>query len=468
MPAAETDQSPKLSSRRSIHVIGVGGPGMSAIASVLVGMGHQVSGSDVVESPVLDRLRSEGVDVRVGHSESNVSDDVDFVAVSTAIPDDNLEVVAARSRSIPVVRRTALLPAIASERRTIAVAGTHGKTTTTSMLALILLEAGFSPSFLIGGDISQLGINAQWSSGEWFLLEADESDGSGFTIDHEAVVVTNIEADHLEHHGTFENLRIAFERFIESTNGPVVLCADDPVTAEIAAATPSVTYGQSSDATVRIVNLKRGRQGVDFDVVVDGLMQGHLDVPVPGVHNALNACGALALAMQLGVSFEVGAAALAKFGGVRRRFEPRGEASGVVFVDDYAHLPTEIAAAIAAGSDGGWNRVVAVFQPHRFSRTESLWSEYVDAFVGADVLVVTGIYAAGEAPRPGVSGRLIFDAVHAAHPNQQMLYVENRKELAVILEELLQPGDLCLSLGAGDVTTIADEVQRLFNVGHSE
>lgn len=466
MPATtNSDPVPTLSTPRSIHVIGVGGPGMSAIASALVGMGHAVSGSDVVDSAVLDRLRSEGVVVFLGHSADNIGADTEFVAISTAIPEDNLEVLAARARSIPVVRRTALLPAMASLRRTAAVTGTHGKTTTSSMLALVLLEAGLDPSFLIGGDISQLGRNAKWSHGEWFVLEADESDGSGFTIDHDALIVTNIEADHLEHHGSFENLRAAFERFIAATNGPVVLCADDPETAAIARGTDAITYGQSVDATVRIVDLKGSRDGIDFDVVRSGVRLGHIHLSVPGTHNALNACASIALALELGASFDACASALSTFGGVRRRFEPRGEAGGIVFVDDYAHLSTEIQAALSAGRDGEWSRVVAVFQPHRFSRTQLLWRDYADAFVDADLLVLTGIYSAGEAPREGVSGRLILDAVTQAHPEQAVLYVEQRSMLAEALASELRSGDLCLTLGAGDITTLADELIALLADG---
>ena len=462
MPAADENRKvPTLSSPRSIHVVGVGGPGMSAIASVLVGMGHSVSGSDVVESAVLDRLREEGVVVHVGHGADNIGDDVDFLAVSTAIPEDNLEVVVAHSRNLPVIRRTALLPAMAGERRTIAVSGTHGKTTTSSMLALVLIESGRDPSFLIGGDISQLGTNARWSKGEWFVLEADESDGSGFAIDHEALIVTNIEADHLEHHGTFENLRSAFERFIAATRGPVVLCADDPITAQIAKTTASITYGLAADADVRIEGLRSSRSGVDFDVVVSDEVLGHIAMPIPGAHNALNACAVIALALQIGVSFDDCAAALSRFGGVRRRFEPRGMSGGIAYVDDYAHLPTEIVAAISAGRDGDWNRVVVVFQPHRFSRTQLLWHEYADAFDAADLLILSGIYSAGEAPREGVSGQLIVDAVTRAHPEQAILYVEDRAALARAVADQLQPGDLCLTLGAGDITALADEVQAL-------
>ena len=466
MPAAiESDPVPSLTQRRSIHVLGVGGPGMSAIASALVGMGHSVSGSDIVESAVLDRLRSEGVVVSLDHSPDNIGVDVEFLVVSTAISEDNLEIVAARTRSLPVVRRTELLPALAAERRTIAVSGTHGKTTTSSMLALILLGAGLDPSFLIGGEISQLGTNAKWSDGEWFVLEADESDGSGFSIDHEALIVTNIEADHLEFHGSFENLYRAFERFVASTTGPVVLCADDPNTAQIARGMNAITYGLSNEATVRIVGLEGSRSGVDFKIVVGGDELGRVHVPVPGTHNALNACAAIALALQLEVSFDHCVAALAAFGGVGRRFEPKGEASGVVFVDDYAHLPTEIAAAISAGRDGDWGRLVIVFQPHRYSRTQTLWKDYADAFVDADLLVLTDIYAAGEAPRAGVTGQLIVDAVVAAHPEQVVMYAAERESLAKVLASELRAGDLCLTLGAGDITVLADEILPLLEQG---
>ena len=461
----DSDPCPSLDTVRTIHVIGVGGPGMSAIASVLIGMGHAVSGSDVVESPVLDRLRSEGVSVHVGHDESNLDIAPDLVAVSTAIPDDNVEVSAARDRAIPVVRRNTLLPAMTAGRRTIAVTGTHGKTTTSSMLALILIEAGMEPGFLIGGDISQLGTNARWGSGEWFVLEADESDGSGFAVDHEAVIVTNIEADHLEHHGTFANLRRSFEGFVSSTTGPVVLCADDPVASVIARDGGATTYGLAPDATIGISALEPSRSGIGFDVTAHGERLGRVELPLPGTHNATNACAAIALALEIGVPFERCVAALERFGGVRRRFEPRGAAGGVVFVDDYAHLPTEIAATVSAGRSGDWRRLVVVFQPHRFSRTESLWRDYADAFVGVDLLVLNGIYAAGESPRDGVTGRLILDAVTAAHPDQAVVYVEDRGSLAAIVAGLVEPGDLCLSVGAGDITGLADEVIALIGAG---
>ena len=459
-----TDPSPTLDVHRVAHVVGVGGPGMSAIAATLVGMGHTVSGSDVVESRTLDRLRSMGVVVHVGHDDSNIPADADLVAISTAIPLDNLEIVAASRRGIPVVRRNSLLAAIASTRRTIAVAGTHGKTTTSSMLALILLGAGLEPSFLIGGEVTQLGTNAQWGEGDLFVLEADESDGSGFAVAHHGAIVTNVEPDHLEFHGTTENLHAAFAAFMAATDGPVIVCADDPVASELGRSIGARTYGFADDADVRIVDLRPARTGSDFDIVVDGDRLGTVTLPMAGAHNASNACGAIAMALELGVDVSTAADALADFGGVGRRFEKRGDAHGIVLVDDYAHLPTEVAAAISAGHDGGWDRVVAVFQPHRYSRTQSLWHEFADAFVGADLLVLTGIYAAGEAPREGITGRLLVDAVARAHPEQQVIYVEDRSELAAVVAAELVSGDLCLTLGAGDVTALADEILPLLDL----
>lgn len=459
--SAATDPSPTLDVHRVAHVVGVGGPGMSAIAATLIGMGHTVSGSDVVESRTLDRLRSLGVTVHVGHDESNIPEDADLVAISTAIPLDNLEIVAAQRRGIPVVRRNSLLAAIASTRRTIAVAGTHGKTTTSSMLATILRGAGLDPAFLIGGEVTQLGTNAEWGTGELFVLEADESDGSGFAVEHLGAIVTNVEPDHLEFHGTTENLHAAFAAFMAATEGPLIVCADDPVASELGRTLDARSYGFSTDADVRIVDLRPSRTGSVFEVEVDGVRLGDVRLPMAGAHNATNACGAIAMALELGVDVPTASSALADFGGVGRRFEKRGECDGIVLVDDYAHLPTEVSAAISAGHDGGWDRVVAVFQPHRYSRTQSLWREFADAFVGADLLVLTGIYAAGEAPREGISGELLVDAVSSAHPDQRIIYVADRSDLAAVVADELVAGDLCLTLGAGDITALADEILPL-------
>lgn len=452
-----------LTEARRIHVVGVGGAGMSAIASTLGAMGHTVSGSDLKDSRTVDRLTASGLRVAIGHDASNVPDDTALVAVSTAIPDTNPEVVEARRRGVPVVRRAEVLAGIAARRDTVAVAGTHGKTTTSSMLVLVLIEAGLAPSFIVGGDLNEIGSGAAWDDGRWMVVEADESDGTFLELPRHAAIVTNVEPDHLEHHGSWEALQQAFITFVADTPGPVVLCADDPGSAGLAAsATFPVTYGVAAEADYRLVDVTSDRSGTRFGLERGGARLGDIHLPVAGVHNARNAAAAVACAVELGAPFDACASALARFAGVARRFEHRGEAGGVHFVDDYAHLPTEVAAAIAAAVDGGWGRVVCVFQPHRYSRTEALWRDFADAFDGADVVVVTDVYPSGEAPRPGVTGRLVVDAVLAAHPDLAVVYRPGLNDVVEWLTAELKPGDLCLTLGAGDLTTVPTRVLARF------
>ena len=443
---------------RRIHVVGVGGAGMSAIATVLAAMGHHVTGSDLKASANTERLRARGVSVAIGHSAANVGDDVDAVTVSTAIPASNPEVVAAGERGIPVLRRAETLTAITGTRRAIAVAGTHGKTTTASMLALVLVEAGFRPSFIIGGEVNEIGTGAAWDDGEWFVVEADESDGTFLELGADAVVVTSVEPDHLEHYGGWPALVDAFGRFVATAPGPRVVCADDEVAGRLAADTGAITYGTAADAEYRMEDVDGGRGGTRFTVVRAGAALGRVSIPVPGLYNARNACGALVAGLALGAPFDAAGRALGRYGGVARRFQFRGERDGVTFVDDYAHLPGEVRAALAAAAQGGWRRVVCVFQPHRFSRTASLWADFADAFVDADVLVVTDVYAQGEPPRPGVSGKLIVNAVLDRHPASLVAYIPNRPALAPYLRQALRAGDLCLALGAGDLPLLTDEL----------
>ena len=449
----------ELATSRRVHVVGVGGAGMSAIATVLAGMGHRVTGSDLKDSPGLTRLRAAGVAVTVGHRAENLGD-AEAVAVSTAIPPTNPEVVAAGERGVPVLRRAEVLAAIAATRRTVAVAGTHGKTTTSSMLALVLSEAGMRPSFVVGGELNEIGSGAVWDDGEWFVVEADESDGTFLELGAEAALVTNVEPDHLEHYGSWAALRDAFRRFVAAAPGPRVVCADDAEAAAVADAVGGcVTYGTAAGADWRMVDVRAERAGVSFDLLHGDEVVGRVALPVPGVHNARNAAGALVTAVALGAPVDAGLRALARYAGVARRFQFRGEAAGVTFVDDYAHLPTEVRAALAAARAGGWRRVVCVFQPHRYSRTAALWQDFADAFDDADVLVLTDVYAAGEAPRPGVTGALLVNAVLDAHPWRRLAYFPRRSELVPFLARELRPGDLCLTLGAGDLTSVPDEVR---------
>ena len=438
-------------------MVGAGGAGMSAIATVLAAMGHQVTGSDIKVSPVSRRLLQQGIPVAVGHRSSNVGD-VDALTYSPAVADDNPELEEARRRGIPVVRRAAALAAIAATRRTVAVAGTHGKTTTASMLSLVLVEAGLRPSFLIGADVNEIGTNAVWDTGEWLVLEADESYGTFSELRPEIAVVTNVEPDHLDHYGTFDSLRSAFSAFVEGTAGGAVVCADDPVAAEIGHAVGATAVGLAESADYRLANVSLSRSAVRFDLVGPAGAGGHLEVPVPGIHNARNASLAAVAALELGVPFAAVAAAMARFAGVPRRFEFRGEVNGVTFVDDYAHLPTEIRAALAAARAGGWARVIAVFQPHRYTRTAALYGDFGTAFDDADEVVVTDVYGAGEPPIPGVSGRLVVDAVAARRPAVPVSYAAGREDLLHHVRAILRPGDLCCTLGAGDLTTLPDQL----------
>jgi UDP-N-acetylmuramate--alanine ligase len=444
-----------LSSARRLHVVGAGGAGMSAIAAVLAAMGHQTTGSDIKPSRSLERLRTSGVPVEIGHRPENVAG-VDAVTISTAVSEDNVEVAEAHRRSIPVLSRAAILAAIVALRRTIAVAGTHGKTTTSSMLALVLVEAGLRPSFIIGGDVNEIGTNAAWDDGEWLIVEADESDGTFLQLAPELGIVTSVESDHLEYYGSFEALEAAFSVFFRSC-GSTIVCADDPVARSLAPAS-ALTYGCAEGATMRIVGVESGRNDLRFELLHSGESIGVFALPVPGVHNARNAAAAVLAAVRLGVGPEHARRALARFAGVSRRYEFRGEIGGVTFVDDYAHLPGEVRAAVAAARGGGFGRVVAVFQPHRYSRVATLAADFADAFEGADIFVITWVYAAGEAPRPGVSGRLVLDAVVRAHPETPAVYRASRGDLVAYLRSVLQPGDICLTLAAGDLTNLAAEL----------
>jgi UDP-N-acetylmuramate--alanine ligase len=444
-----------LSIPRRIHVVGVGGAGMSAIAGVLAGMGHHITGSDIKSSRSLEHLAARGVEVVIGHRRENVAG-ADALTHSTAVSERNVEITEARRLCIPVLSRSAMLESIAALRRTIAIAGTHGKTTTSSMLALVLVEAGLRPSFIIGGEVNEIGTNAAWDSGELLVVEADESDGTFLRLRPEIGVVTSVEPDHIEHYGSFEELKAAFRVFLEQS-GTTIVCADDPVAALLAPQS-AVTYGCSQRAKLRIVGVESGRNHLGFDLVRSGESLGHFELPVPGLHNAQNAAAAVAAALELGVDPEHARRALARFAGVARRFEFRGEYGGVTFVDDYAHLPGEVRVALDAAESGGFERVVCVFQPHRYSRVAFLAPSFADSFVGADLVVVTDIYPSGEMPRPGVSGRLVLDAIVRAHPSAAAAYVPNREGVVAYLRENLRPGDLCLTLAAGDLTNLAAEL----------
>ena len=449
-----------LSHPRRVHVTNVGGAGMSAVATLLAESGHRVSGHEpAATTPFLPMLADRGVSVTTGDDHPALADDVEAVVVSTATPDDDPDVVAARGRGVPVLHRAGALGGLCAERTTLAVAGTHGKTTTSALLTTILAGAGRDPGWVVGASMPQLGCSAAWGGDGPLVVEADESDGTFLALGATAAIVTNVEPDHLENWGGEAPLRAAFERFVAALPGAAVLCADDPGSrALVPEAGRPVTYGFDPAADYRVQAAAPEGTGVRFTLHHDGAEVEVVVPSAPGVHNATNAAGALALAHLHGVPLADGARALAGFEGVARRFELRGEAGGVTVVDSYDHLPTEVAAALAGAAWGPWGRVVAVFQPHRFSRTEALWRTFADCFTDADLLAVTDIYPAGEAPRPGVSGKLIVDAVLEAHPWADVAWLPALDDVLLWLRAVLRPGDLCLTLGAGDLTGLAPRI----------
>jgi len=452
-----------LSRPRRIHLIGIGGAGMSAYAVVLAAMGHQVTGSDLKESSGTERLRAAGVEVRIGHDPAHL-EGAQIVARSTAVPDQNVEVLAARAAGLVVHSRAELLAAICRLRRVLAVTGTHGKTTTTSMTALALVEAGARPSFLIGGDLNEVGTNAVWDEGPWLVVEADESDGTFLGLDPAIGVVTSVDEDHLDYYGSRAALEEAFARFARRCP-QVVLWVEDPGVARVARALAAeagdglITVGWQPPAAVVARRLGGSPSAPRLGVSWPDGSQLDVTLAVPGDHNLANAALSAAAARAAGADPEAIGRALARFVGVARRFESRGTWRGVRLVDDYGHLPAEIAAALATARQVHQGRLVVVFQPHRYSRTARLAEELGAALAPADLVVVTDVYPAGEAPVPGVTGRQVAEA--ASRRGASVRYVEDRPLLARVVAELLAPGDLCLTLGAGDVTDLAEELAGL-------
>ncbi|MGH2724207.1 MAG: UDP-N-acetylmuramate--L-alanine ligase [Actinomycetota bacterium] len=456
---------PDLAGVRSTHLVGIGGAGMSGLARLLLAGGIAVSGSDLKDTKGLVQLRALGAAVHVGHRAEHIGD-AETVAVSSAIPPDNPEVVEARRRGIPVYARAQVLAALMAERRGVAVAGTHGKTTTTSMLAVILERSGRDPTYIIGGDLNESGSNARWGSGELFVAEADESDGSFLLLSPEIAIVTNVEPDHLDFFGTAAQVEAAFATFCRRA-GRLVVCGDDPGASRVAgtAGVEVTTYGEGGGSDVLVDRIEVGPAGSRCRLRFEGQA---IDVrlQVPGRHHLVNAAGALAAARLAGVGLEEGAAALARFTGVRRRFERRGRAGGAEFVDDYAHHPTEIAATLTAARAGGPRRVVAVFQPHRYTRTAVLWRALGESLAGADVVVLTDVYGAGEVPMPGITGKLLVDALLERSPRTRAVYLPHRSTVARFLSTTVREGDLVLTLGAGDITMVGEETLTMLGGDH--
>ena len=444
-----------------IHLIGIGGSGMCGIAEVLLTMGYQVSGSDLKSTEVTDRLVSLGGRVFAGHEAANV-EGAQVVVYSTAVPADNPEMVEARRLGIPVIGRAEMLAELMRMKYGIAVGGAHGKTTTTSMVAAVLARGGLDPTVVVGGRLRALGTHARLGHGQFLVAEADESDGSFLRLSPAVSVITNVDREHLDHYGGLEEVRQAFVYFANRIPfyGVTVLCVDDP---EVRGMLHGVTkrtllYGTRPEAGVRAEGVELRPHGSRFRVSRHGVVLGEIELRIPGRHNVLNALAAVAVGLEVEVGFAHIAEALATFPGVSRRFETRGEAAGVRVVDDYGHHPTEISATLAAARGLG-GRVLVLFQPHRYSRTQALRREFGSCFVEADRVWVLDIYAAGEAPIPGISARTVVESAR----EQGATHVGEAGPAAAAVAAAVaeaRPGDTVLTLGAGDVWKLGDEVLR--------
>ncbi|MDD5799708.1 MAG: UDP-N-acetylmuramate--L-alanine ligase [Coriobacteriales bacterium] len=445
----------------SAHFIGIGGAGMSGIALVLHERGCKVTGSDLKESRYVRELEKAGIPVHVGHEAKNIDDAApDVVVISTAIPETNPELVRARELGIPVWPRAKMLAALGEGALTVAVAGTHGKSTTSSMIATMLDKLGLDPSFLIGAVVEGYGTNGRNGNGGYFVCEADESDGSFLYLNPHVAVITNIEADHLDHYGTLENIEKTFCKFmgLVGPDGTVVVMGDVPHYAELARSTGRkvVTYGfdPSNDY---VCTEDDTHHGLATHLHVQTPSGQKVDVTIhsnPGRHNVLNATASIAVADVLGQDVQKAAEALSEFKGTRRRFTHVGDVDGVTVVDDYGHHPTEIAATLGAAKDLEFKRIICVFQPHRYSRTQALQHMFGTAFNNADVLLVMDVFSAGEMPIPGISGKTIANEVKSAGSVDDVEYIPNRKDLVERLCQIVRPGDLVITQGAGDVTAM--------------
>jgi UDP-N-acetylmuramate--alanine ligase len=444
-----------------LHFVGIGGVGMSGIAEVLLNMGYRVTGSDARRGEGVERLERLGAKVYIGHEAANV-EGAHVVVYSSAVARDNVEVQAARLRGVPVIGRAEMLAELMRLKYGIAVAGTHGKTTTTSMVAAVLGAGGFDPTVVVGGRVHGLGANARLGQGEFLVAEADESDGSFLKLTPTIAVVTTIDAEHLDHYGDLDAVRAAFLAFVNKVPfyGAVVLCLDQPNIQQMIPAVEKrvITYGLEASADLTARRLEFSGTTARFEAMRRGTVLGPVALQVPGRHNVLNALAAVAVGLDLDVPFDVIARALAGFTGVQRRFQVRGEARGVLVVDDYGHHPAEIRATLAAAKAGYDRRVITVFQPHRYTRTRDLRQEFLTAFNQSDVLVVMDIYGAGEPPIPGVHARDLAEGI-AAHGHREVHYLNGDRAAVVdFLCESTRSGDLVLTLGAGDVGALGAEV----------
>jgi UDP-N-acetylmuramate--alanine ligase len=448
---------------QQIHFVGVGGSGMSGIAEILLNLGYRVTGSDLKRNDAIERLEQLGAKVTAGHEAANVAG-AHVVVYSSAVSRDNIEVQVARQRGIPVIPRAEMLAELMRLKYGIAVAGTHGKTTTTSMVGAVLAEARLDPTVVVGGRVASFGSNARLGQGEYLVAEADESDGSFLKLTPTIAVVTTVDAEHLDHYGSLESIREAFTAFVSKVPfyGSAVLCLDQP---NIQMLLPRIekrviTYGLESGADLVARRLRLTGMQSRFEVSHRGAALGECSLAIPGTHNVANALAAIGVGLDLEIPFATIQRALAGFAGVQRRFQILGAVGRITVVDDYGHHPTEIRATLAAAKAGFDCRLVVVFQPHRYTRTQHLRQDFLTAFNQADVLAVMDVYSAGEAPIPGVTGEDLAEGIRA-HGHRQVTYVgSDRARVLDHVCEVARAGDLVLTLGAGDVSQIGPELVR--------
>ena len=444
-----------------VHFVGIGGIGMSGIAEVLVNLGYSVTGSDASDSANVKRLREKGVKIAIGHKAGNL-DGADVVVVSSAIKPDNPELVAARAQRLPVVRRAEMLAELMRLKSCVAIAGTHGKTTTTSMVAALLDAGGFDPTVINGGIINAYGTNARLGSGDWMVVEADESDGTFLKLPADVAIVTNVDAEHLDHFKTFAAVQEAFMEFVGNIPfyGFAVMCTDHPIVQRLVGRItdrPIITYGENQQADVRLIDLTNDGGKSRFTVLFrdrDGETVHTIKevvVPMPGRHNALNATAAVAVAHELGMPDDKIRSALAGFGGVKRRFTRVGEWNGAIIIDDYGHHPVEIAAVLKAARDSAKGKVIAVVQPHRYTRLKTLFEPFSTCFNDADAVIVAEVYPAGEAPIAGADRDHLVEALRA-RGHRNVVPLSGPDKLAGIVRDMAKPGDYVVLLGAGNIT----------------
>ena len=455
----------EIKSLNSFHFIGIGGAGMSVLAKILIESGKKVSGSDRIESATTNMLKNLGANIFIGHDAKNISEDIDAIVYSSAIPADNPEIIRAQELKIPKLHRSDINAALLNSKKGIAVAGAHGKTTTTSMIGYVLHNAGVDPTIIIGGESTDLGTGAILGKSDWLVSEADESDGSFIKLKPEVSVVTNIEDDHLDFYGTVERIQAAFKIFLENTNkesGVAVLCYDNENLRNIGGELQRnvISYAIDNEAEFMAKNIRANSDGTIFEVFRKNKNLGKIKLKIHGRHNVLNALATVAVAMHVGVKFSKIAEGLNNFHGAKRRFQTLGRVKNVWIVDDYAHHPTEIAATLKAAHETNPNKIICVFQPHRYSRTKILLKEFGTAFKDADALVLTDIYSAGEEKIEGITGESILKEVLAA-TNQEVSYIPSREELADFLIDRVSPGDLVITMGAGDIYKTGNELIEL-------